>query len=218
MKKITIFMAILALAFMAVPALALTNIVVNGDFNTGNLTGWTNGGIADHVGFGYGPAYLYAWTPIVGEAVMYQICDASTGGGWIAGGTSETYNFSFQYGKYVSGNTAEYGIWYSTNATAPAFGGPDNPGAGWTLLSENTALPVASYWTTVSLNGTLTGIQPQWFAVAFEGTTSYPYAVGFDNVSLTTQCSASAVPVPPSALLLGSGLLGLVGWRRLRKA
>ena len=28
----------------------------------------------------------------------------------------------------------------------------------------------------------------------------------------------SKVPVPPSALLLGSGLLGLGGWRRLRKS
>jgi len=28
----------------------------------------------------------------------------------------------------------------------------------------------------------------------------------------------SPVPIPPSALLLGSGLLGLVGWRRFRKS
>jgi hypothetical protein len=29
---------------------------------------------------------------------------------------------------------------------------------------------------------------------------------------------SSAVPLPPTALLLGSGLLGLAGWRRLRKS
>jgi len=29
---------------------------------------------------------------------------------------------------------------------------------------------------------------------------------------------APAVPIPPTVLLLGSGLLGLVGWRRFRKS
>ena len=29
---------------------------------------------------------------------------------------------------------------------------------------------------------------------------------------------ANAAPLPPSAWLLGSGLLGLVGWRRFRKS
>jgi hypothetical protein len=33
-----------------------------------------------------------------------------------------------------------------------------------------------------------------------------------DNVQL------SAVPLPPGVFLLGSGLLGLVGWRRFRKS
>lgn len=32
------------------------------------------------------------------------------------------------------------------------------------------------------------------------------------------QAYGSPVPVPPTVLLLGSGLLGLVGWRRIRKS
>lgn len=37
------------------------------------------------------------------------------------------------------------------------------------------------------------------------------FIVNFDNVTL------DAVPVPPTVWLLGSGLLGLAGWRKLRK-
>jgi hypothetical protein len=217
MKKIIILMAAVALAFMAMPALALTNIVVNGDFNTGNLSGWTNG-VEGHASFQNGIYYNYAYTPYTtAEAAMYQICDASTGGGWITGGTAETYNFSFWYARGESSNISEYGIWYSTNATAPVFDGPDGTNSGWTLISQSS-LSVSGF-TPFSLSGTLEGIQPQWFAVAFEGSTSsdYVYAAVFDNVSLTTECSGPTVPVPPSALLLSSGLLGLVGWQRLRK-
>jgi hypothetical protein len=57
-----------------------------------------------------------------------------------------------------------------------------------------------------------------WFAYADGGTylggdnflsTSNP---GFEGVA-----SPNSVPLPPTVLLLGSGLLGLAGWRRFRK-
>ena len=222
MKKITILCVALALSFMVVPALALTNIVENWDFSTGPFTDWKNGTIAGHVAFSFGTyPFNNAYTPYTTtEAVVYQICDASSGGGWIPGGTAESYNFSFMYLRPQSTNIAEYGIWYSTNATAPAFGGPDNPGSGWTLISQSTALAVTGYgnYTTFSASGTLAGIQPQWFAVAFEGSTDPTYTsyASFTRVDLTTQC-VSSVPMPPSALLMGSGLMGLLGWRRFRK-
>jgi hypothetical protein len=38
--------------------------------------------------------------------------------------------------------------------------------------------------------------------------------VDLDNVRLN---SSAVIPVPPTLLLLGSGLLGLGGWRRFRK-
>jgi hypothetical protein len=38
------------------------------------------------------------------------------------------------------------------------------------------------------------------------------------DVTVFKSGTINAVPLPPSALLLGSGLLGLVGWRRFRKS
>jgi hypothetical protein len=68
-----------------------------------------------------------------------------------------------------------------------------------------------------STDGTIDGSQPQYFLIVLEGKDCiYP---GFDNVDLSTVCPPpTGIPVPPSALLLGSGLLGLAGWRMFRKS
>jgi hypothetical protein len=41
-----------------------------------------------------------------------------------------------------------------------------------------------------------------------------PCGAALDNVTVSTE---NPVPVPPTVLLLGSGLLGLLGLRRIRK-
>ena len=138
--------------------------------------------------------------------------------GWNAAGNAERWWFTFQYGK--SGNAgAEYGLFYhnGTSDTAPAFGRADNPGSNWVALKNVTSLPSADDFTTVMVDDIITGQAPRWFAVAPEGQTAYSglTVLGtseFDDFALYTQ----VVPVPPSALLLGSGLLGLalLGCRR----
>ena len=44
------------------------------------------------------------------------------------------------------------------------------------------------------------------------------YVGEFDLMYLGQYTVVGAVPLPPSCILLGSGLLGLVGWRRFRKS
>ena len=80
--------------------------------------------------------------------------------------------------------------------------------AGNVIGSATTALPYADLnLKPVSFTSLANDIK--YVAFTWQVDAGY-YSV--DNVAY------SAVPVPPSLLLLGSGLLGLVGWRRFRKS
>lgn len=240
MKKVTIAVAILALVLMTTPAWAtytdpldpsLQNEVINGDFQTGNFNGWVNDAITGHVGFTiadtyyaqssttYYTSYPYGYR----ESVMYQVIDESLSNGWNASGDHKDWWFTFKYRAGDSTDAEAYAFYYTSNPdTAPSFGGPDNPGAGWVSLYTDTSLAntSGSSWATVEVNGEIADFQPRWIAVAFEGTTRYSsgntYAVRFDDVAFYGECEKEVVPVPPSLLLLGSGLLG-VGVLRFRK-
>jgi hypothetical protein len=224
MKKATILLAILALAFMTVPAFALNNIVLNPGFeNSSHLQYWLDS-VPGHNAFttsSSGTDDFARSSSRTTESQMYQIIDASTSEGWIAGGSSETVNFSFQYRRPDSA-IAEYGLYYSCDPTVPATFNLDAVNTSiWKAISVVNSEPglpqtSGSDWGTVSVvDYKIDDCQPQWFVIAFEGQdhrqSSYPYTTyhaDFDNVSLTTSCSP-VVPVPPSVLLLGSGLLGL---------
>jgi hypothetical protein len=120
------------------------------------------------------------------------------------------------WGYDVTGSELGH-LWYTElNNTAPAL---TNTGPFLNIPTSGMPLP---HYLTSTVYAPLGGDWAYYFALhtgysaaaLFDGSNDaykgYAWAVHDGNVG-------SPVPMPPSALLLGSGLLGLVGWRRFKK-
>jgi hypothetical protein len=185
MKILKVGLIMAAIAFMTAGA-ANADLVTNGDFETGDLSGWTQ------VGFEFN-MYVVNWNPHSGTY------NATTGG----------YTFLEQSIAQVipttSGQSYTVGFWLSN---ADYY--PDNRfEARWNgqsmILLENQYGPIE--YTYYSYTGVATGA----FTTIDFGFRYNPSWWDFDDVSM------NPVPLPPTVLLLGSGLLGLGTWRRFRK-
>jgi hypothetical protein len=80
---------------------------------------------------------------------------------------------------------------------------------------------------TVTVEGWLSGVKKYTQDIVTHNDKAYGFSFNFkdiDTVVFTPHGNQlaidniNAIPVPPTVWLLGSGLLGLVGWRRLRKS
>jgi len=204
LKKLFILAAVamLFLGVQAGTACADYAIVVNGDFGTGDFTGWT---ISD-------PTNTFAY--------VLQVAPQN----YVPGGPS---NYEAQLGTNALGNTP--GVAESISQTINTIAGHsytvnfwlanDDPSgtsyfnALWggktetlTLLTSNGATPNTTLSNAFDYN------EFQFTDVATAATTTLAFTFLNDNGAY--HLSDVGTPIPAAAWLLGSGLLGLIGLKR----
>jgi hypothetical protein len=198
MKRIKLLMVAALALVICLPGMAgATNLVVNGGFENGDFSGWT-ATIAPDLPT---PQSFFAWTGAAHSGSYgafigaYGPADPDILTQAITTVANVKYNLSFwlqdDYGANGTGNPFEVS-WNGGN-----------------LLTLSGVQPVGwVHYTFTGLVGTA-GTSD----ITFKGR-EVPGGWFLDDVSV------NAVPLPPSALLMGTGLLGLVGlgWRRRKES
>lgn len=165
---------------------AHANYLVNGSFEAGNLTGWTEAGNTGVVftttsDFGYGAQdgnYFAAFGPTGSDGIL-----------------SQTFTD-------IAGETLLISGWLIGNGSSPS---------NFSMLFNNTPLialsPVPSQgYTQYTFSALATGLDT--FSVSFRNDPSFD---AFDNFSVI---GTSSVPTPPALLMFGAGLLSFLGMRK----
>jgi len=173
--------------FLAAAAANATPILVNGSFETGDFTGWTDTGNTtfDGVasgGFTYGPVdgtYFANFGAVGSDSTLSQTFSDTSG---------QSYNLSFWFAS-DGGSPADFSA--SIDSTTLLSIGPVVPGSGFTNYSFN-----------------FTGTGSDTLSFTNRNDPAYNY---LDNISVT---QAIAVPEPGTLPLFATGLLAFFLLRR----
>jgi hypothetical protein len=173
-----------------VTASAQANLLTNGDFETGDFTGW-------NVAANYTDVVSTSSTLGGPQSGNYFAALGSVGS---LGTVSQTVATS-------AGQNYDLSYWFASDGYGPNYFDVLWNGAQIGASAENNVGKFG--WTP--FNFTVVGTGTDTLTFQERNDTAYQ---GLDHVSL----ALTSVPVPSAAWLFGSGLLGLVGAARKRKA
>lgn len=220
-KKSTKLVAAMAITlFAGVAQAAYQDIAVNGGFETGDFTGWTlfpgSAGAAGQNVSSVNPSsgtYSGQLTELNPAANIIKQANLLPGA-WTEG---QMIDVSFD----IRGSAAAGGVLFA-ELFMELSGGGVGPGSG--ILGGGPLFPNADpdVWTTYNFSvaagpDTSGGVTLQ-FNSACAPIAGCVADYFIDNVTISADVEVPQVPVPAAVWLFGSGLLGLIGVARRKKA
>lgn len=211
-KRLTEIVVAVAFTLSAGAAQAV-NVQVNGGFETGDLSGWT--------GFPTGPGQqsvtnvncsVGTFCGSINNDVTFSnslFKQANVGIGVVAPNSPYTVTFDARGSYAVPGGVA-FAEFFSELAGGGTSGGGILGGAPLAINAD------PNVWTSFSFSG-ITGPDVSGGVTLQLGATNgpgFPTTMFYDNIVI----DVTAVPVPAAVWLFGSGLVGLIGVARRKKA